>query len=98
MYRQASNLGVVLCHHLHELLEVYPPVPVLVSVLDHLLDLSLRKSLPHALADLCELLNAERPSAVLVEDLEELLQAGLALVVSVEAEDGKKCLEVHFCV
>lgn len=68
-------------------MEIYASVPVLVSVLDHLLDLRLRKPLAHALADLRELLRPEGAQPVLVEDFEQLLQAGLGGTVSVEAED-----------
>lgn len=79
-------------------MEINAAVAVLVCVLDHLLDLGLRKSLADAFADLGELLNAEGALAVLIEDFEQLLQAGLGLVVPVEAEDLQEGLEIHLGV
>lgn len=79
-------------------MEINAAVAVLVCVLDHLLDLGLGKPLAHAFADLGELLNAEGALAVLIEDFEQLLQAGLGLVVPVEAEDLQEGLEIHLSV
>lgn len=94
----ASYLGVLLSHHFVELLEVNTPVTVLVSVFDHLLDFSSRETLSNALADLRELFHSEGPLGVLVEDLEELLQAGLVVAITVEAEDLQEGLEIHLGV
>lgn len=79
-------------------MEVYATIAVLVCVLNHLLDLSLGKSLANAFADLGELLDSEGALAVLIEDFEQLLQAGLGLAVPVEAEDLQKGLEIHLSV
>jgi len=96
LIKHHSNGGVFFGDDFYKLLKADPSVSVFVGVLNHLFDLNRGKPFSHAFTNFSKLFNPEGTHSVFVKNLEELLQIGGGLVISVESEYFQKSLEIHF--
>ncbi len=57
----SSNLRILLCHQIHKLLITNHTIPILIRIVNHLLDFGMWEPLPDTLAHCHELLHTECP-------------------------------------
>ena len=85
-----SNFWEFFCHHCHKLFVAYFSISILVSVVDHLVNLCCWKCLSNACCDLFELFRSKCTSSLWIKHFEQLVERGLWISVSAKSEDFKE--------
>ncbi len=89
-----SDLRIFLSDNINEFLEIDFAIPILISIINHLLDFGHRKPFANTLTYLSKLFDAKKSSLLLIKDLKQLFEWFLAIIVGIKTENVKEGGEV----